>query len=427
MSLSERRSENPRTSRRAFIKNSSLIMAGGAVGGGLGLAGAVHAEGTDLIKIGLVGCGARGTEAAVQALNTTSGPLQLVAMADAFPDKIQSAYRAIKSRHGDRVDVPHERRFSGLDAYRRVLESDADVVILATPPGFRPVHFEAAVAAEKHVYAEPPLATDPAGVQRVMLANEAAKKKGLAVSVGLHRRHDEVCQETIARLQDGAIGHILLARTYWNGSTRPFLPRRPRESELDFQLRNWSHFTWLGGDSIVQQSVHNLDVINWLLNDHPIQANGQGTRHAREDAEHGQVYDQHFVEFTYRDGTKLFSQCRRLPGCWRSVSEFATGTDGHADIRGAKLYDASGVMLWNGHATRAAATLKKRRGRRKGRGNQSGQQQQQDDLFAALRRGERPNECDQGVESTMTAIVGRMATYSGQLIDWDSDAVSEPL
>lgn len=419
MGLGRSVSSTQRTSRRTFMKESSAIVAGSAVTNRLGLASSPHVAGSDLIKIALVGCGARGTRAAVQALNTTSGPVRLVAMADVFPDKIQSAYRAIKSQHADQMDVSRECQFVGLDAYQQVFDSDAELVIIATPPGFRPLHFEAAVKAGKHVFLEKPLATDPAGVRRILKANVTAKQKNLAVAVGLQRHHEAIYRETIQRLRDGTIGRPLLARVYWNSSSVSTRPRQPRQSELEYQLRNWAHFTWLGGDHVVEQQIDNLDVINWLMNDHPVQANGQGGRQVRKENDHGQVFDHHFIEFTYRDGTRLLSQCRHVPGCWRNVSEHVIGTNGHADISGGKIYDKSGTMIWNRNSANPVPVQGRQSGKRKGPGQHNGHQQEQHDLLAALRRGERPNECDYGAMSTMTAILGRMATYTGQQIEWN--------
>ena len=204
------------TSRRDFIKSSSLLVAGGAVAGSLGIAQSAHAYGSDEIKIGLIGCGGRGTGAATQALNT-KGATKLVALADAFPDRLQGCYRAVKGKHGDKVDVPAERQFTGFDAYKQVLQTDCDMVILATPPGFRPLHFEAAVNAGKQVFMEKPVAVDGSGVRRVLEAAKVAKAKNLAVAVGLQRHHEKRYVETIKRLKDGAIGDIIFTRAYWNG------------------------------------------------------------------------------------------------------------------------------------------------------------------------------------------------------------------
>ncbi len=390
------------SSRRDFIRNSSLLMAGGAIGAStLKSAQGAHAAGSDTIKIGLVGCGGRGTGAAVQALNTTSGDVQLVAMADAFGDRMQAALRAAKGKHPTKVDVPKDRQFTGFDAYKSVLESDIDLVILATPPGFRPMHFEAAVNAGKHVFMEKPVAVDAPGVRRVLDAAVVAKKKNLGVQVGLQRRHEVAYKETMAELKSGAIGDIILSRAYWNGGGVWTRPRQDDQTEMEYQMRNWYYFNWLCGDHITEQHIHNLDVINWLADDFPVEANGMGGREVRTSNEHGQIYDHHFVEFTYASGMKLFSQCRHIKGCWNSVSEHAHGSKGWVDIGRGKIYGSDGEMKWST------------------KGGRGGHQQEHHDFFADLRAGKLPNEAEYGAKSSMTSILGRLCTYSGKKISWE--------
>ena len=396
------------TSRRDFIKKSSLLVAGGAVTGNLSVARGAHAFGDDTIKIGLIGCGGRGTGAASQAMNT-AGPTQLIAMADAFEDRLQASLRGLKSQHGEKVEVPKDRQFTGFDGYQKVLECDIDLVIMATPPGFRPLHFEAAVEANKHIFMEKPVAADAPGVRRVLAANAVAREKNLAVAVGLQRHHETAYRETIARLQDGAIGDINLTRVYWNGGGVWVRPRQKGQSELEYQMRNWYYFNWLCGDHIVEQHIHNLDVTNWLKDAYPVVAQGQGGRQVRTGIDHGEIYDHHFVEFTYADGSKMFSQCRHIRNCWNSVSEHAHGSRGTADISGAKIFDGDGKRVWAF-----------------GKGGRGGHQQEHHDLFAQLRRGELPNEGDYGAKSTMTAILGRLATYSGKSLRWD-DAINSKI
>jgi len=405
------------TSRRDFIKTSSMLVAGGAVvGGNLSLARAAHAYGSDAIKIGLIGCGGRGTGAASQAMNTMkkedikpNGEVKLIAMADVFGDRVQAAYRGLKGEHGNFVDVPKERQFVGFDAYQGVLNSDIDLVILATAPGFRPLHFDAAVQAGKHVFMEKPVAADAPGVRRVLEANEEAKRKNLTVACGLQRHHEKAYIETIQRLWDGAIGDLVALRVYWNGGGVWVRPRQENQTELEYQMRNWYYFNWLCGDHINEQHIHNLDVGNWLMKSYPIECNGMGGRQVRTGIDHGEIYDHHFCEYTYANGVKMFSQCRHIEGCWNSVSEFAHGTKGSADISGAKIYDAKGEKVWE-----------------YGNGGGNGHQEEHYDLFAALRRGEtQPNEGDFGAKSTMTAILGRMATYSGKVVKWDEAINSE--
>lgn len=400
-------------SRRDFIKKgSSLLVAGGivgqVVGGNLSLARAANVEGKDEIKIGLVGCGGRGTGAAVQALNTESGPVRLVAMGDIFADQVQKSVRSIKSMHKEKFDVPKERQFVGLDAYKDVLASDIDMVLLCTPPGFRPLHFEAAVAAGKHIFFEKPVATDAPGVRRVLAANEIAKEKNLSVACGLQRHHEPRYKDTIARLQDGAIGHIDFCRAYWNNPGVWVRPRRDDQTELEYQLNNWYYFTWLGGDHIVEQHIHNIDVINWLKDAYPVTAQGQGGREIRTGADHGQIFDHHMVEFTYADGSKMLSQCRHQPGTWGAVSEHAHSSQGYCDINKGAIYDYKGNLIWETEEPKV-----------------QGHQQEHHDLFADLRNGIINNEGDYGAKSTMTAIYGRMATYSGKLLKWDDCFNSE--
>ena len=402
-----KKKDQTNTSRRNFIKNSSLLVAGGAVAGNLSFARSAHAFGSDEIRIGLIGCGGRGTGAASQAMNT-EGPTRLVAMGDAFNDRLQQSLRGLKGQHADKVDVPADRQFVGFDAFKHVLSSDADLIILATPPGFRPLHFEAAVNAGKHVFMEKPVAVDAAGVRRVLKSTAEAKKKNLAVAVGLQRRHERRYMETIKRLQDGAIGDIILTRAYWNGGGVWVRPRRENQSEMEYQMRNWYYFNWLCGDHIVEQHIHNLDVINWLMGGYPVSAQGQGGRQVRNGKEHGQIFDHHVVEFTYADGSKMFSQCRHIPDTWNAVSEHAHGSKGTVNIGGATISDNSGNVVWS-----------------YGRGGGGGHQQEHHDLFAEIRKGEIPNEGEYGALSSMTSILGRMVTYSGKPIEWDKALNSE--
>jgi myo-inositol 2-dehydrogenase/D-chiro-inositol 1-dehydrogenase len=397
------------TSRRDFIRNSSLLVAGASIAASqVNIARAAHSFGSDTIKIGLIGCGGRGTGAAIQAMNTGGGDVKLVAMGDVFADRVQAAYRSIKGQHNDKVDVPKEKQFVGFDSYKNVLQSDCDMVILATPPGFRPLHFAAAVEAGKHVFMEKPVAVDAPGVRKVLEATKKAKEKNLAVGVGLQRRHERKYMETVKAIQDGAIGDIVLARAYWNGQTPWLKLRQDNWSEMEYQMRNWYYFNWLCGDHIVEQHIHNIDVINWIKNAYPVTAQGQGGCEVRKGKEYGEIFDHHMIEFTYADGTVLLSQCRHIPGCWNNVSEHVHGTKGRSDVSGSKIFGADGKTLHD------FAKL-----------GGDGHQQEHHDLFADLRAGRIPNEGEWGALSTMTAIFGRMATYSGKLLKWDDALNSE--
>ncbi len=392
--------DNSQNSRRNFLKNSSALLAGGSLAAGtLPISRSAYAAGDDTIKLGLIGCGGRGTGAATQAL-AADGNTKIVAFGDAFENRLSSAKRGIKSRYKDRVES-EGKEFVGVDAYKQVIESDCDMVILATPPGFRPLHFETAVKAGKHVFMEKPVASDAPGVRRVLEANKIALEKKLAVAVGLQRHHQSDYRATIQELQNGAIGDIILARAYWNSDGVWIRNREASQTELEYQMNNWYYFNWLSGDHIVEQHIHNLDVINWLMNSHPIEAQGQGGREVRKGKDTGQIFDHHMIEYTYPNGTKMLSQCRHIPNTWGSVEEFAHGTKGWADISGGKIYDRSNKVIWT--APRG----------------ENGWENEHVDLFKAIRNGEIPNEAEYGANSTMTAIMGRMATYSGKKLSWD--------
>jgi len=386
-------------------KGSALGGSAAAAGGlatALALTRSVHAAGSDVIKIALVGCGGRGTGAAINALSTKA-PVRLVAMHDAFRDRLDSSLKAIQTRCPDRVDVPEKRKFTGLDGYLQAMEAGVDMVLLCGPPGFRPMQFEAAVKAGKHVFMEKPVATDAPGVRRILAANAEAKRKGLAVAVGHHLRHEVKHKEAIGRIHDGMIGRIEFLRIYFNSSGVWVYQRRPEETEMQYQVRNWYYFTWLSGDHIVEQHVHDIDVANWIMRGHPISANGMGGRQVRIGKQYGEIFDHHSVEFEYGDGTRCFSVCRHMPGCWMSFSEHAHGTKGEVNIEG---HGRAVLRVFGG------PTRNWERG-------PDGHQLEMDDLFAALLAGRPYNEGDWGAEATMTAILGRMATYSGRVVRWD--------
>ena len=402
-------------SRRGFLKTSSAAVAGGALLGALAPERFAHAaSGTDELKVALVGCGGRGSGAANQALSTyTLGPVKLVAMGDVHEDRLTSSLNNLQKQHADRVDVPKERQFIGFDAYKKAIEV-ADVVILATPPGFRPMQFEAAVKAGKHVFMEKPVASDAAGVRQVLAAAEEAKKKGLKVGVGLQRHHQAGYIETVKRLHEGAIGDIVAMRAYWNGN-RPWQKKRTdlnkqygkELTEMEYQLRNWYYFTWLSGDHIAEQHIHNLDVINWVKKAHPVKARAMGGREiSNGGADDGEIYDHFAVQFEYEDGSICYSECRHQPGCWNSVSEYAQGTKGKSVISAHQIFADD---QW----------------RYKAEGAKDPYQQEHDDLFTAIRQNKDFNEAVYGAESTMTSILGRMAAYSGKELEYSKALASK--
>ena len=401
-------------SRRDFLRAGATTVAGLTVSSAF--APPVHAAGSDTLKVALVGCGNRGTGAAIQALST-AGPTTLWAMADAFDDRLQLCLKRINRELADlgesstksfgTVDVPKDRQFVGLDAYRKAIDS-ADVILLAEPPGYRPQHFEYAIKSGKHVFMEKPVATDPAGIRRVLAAAEEAKKKNLKVGVGLQRRHQPSYLEAIDRYRNGEIGDLVTLRCSWNGGPPAKSPfARGDLSELEYQVRNWYFFAWLSGDHICEQHVHNIDVCNWIKQAHPVEAQGMGGRQVRTGKEYGDIFDHHAVEFTYADGTKMFSQCCQIPGGASEVSESAYGTHGvlHLDGQRAELI-VDGKRKWRVS------------GGQKGYKN-TAYQQEHDALFAAIRNDRPYSEAEYGATSTMTAIMGRLATYSGQRVKWD--------
>jgi myo-inositol 2-dehydrogenase/D-chiro-inositol 1-dehydrogenase len=378
----------------------------------------IFAQHTDTLKIALIGCGGRGTGAAGQALNT-EGPVKLVAMADVFKDRLDNSYNTLKDEvtkrnQADRVDVPEENKFVGFDAYKKAIAL-ADVVILATPPGFRPMTFEEAVRQGKNIFCEKPVAVDAPGIRRVLAAAAEAKQKNLKVGVGLQRHHQGGYLDSIKRLQDGAIGDLVAMRAYWNGNTPWVHPRAELEqqagrklSEMEYQMRNWYYFTWICGDHIVEQHIHNLDVINWLKGGHPVKARGNGGCETRKGPDYGEIFDHHIVEFEYADGSTCFSQCRHQIGCWNEVAEHAIGTKGKADMTDGR-WSILGPQKWH---------------HKKDPNERDRYQREHDDLFAAIRSNTPYNEMEYGAHSTMTAILGRMSTYSGQEIDWDAAIAS---
>ncbi|HEY2882644.1 MAG TPA: Gfo/Idh/MocA family oxidoreductase, partial [Pirellulales bacterium] len=341
-------------SRREFLKSSGAAVVGGALAAGMTLSVARQAHAAfndDTIKIALIGCGGRGSGAAKQALST-SGSVKLIAMADAFSDKLESSLANLQKAENkgeslkSRIDVPDDRKFVGFDAYQKAIDCGADLIILATPPGFRPIHFEAVVKANKQIFTEKPVATDAPGIRRFLAANEEAKKKGLAVGVGLQRHHQAGYVEAMKRLHDGAIGDILATRVYWN-QDRPWKHQRSelekqagkKLSEMEYQMRNWYYFVWLCGDHIVEQHIHNIDVGNWMKNGkHPISASGMGGSQKARGPDDGEIFDHHAVEFVYDDGSRMFSQCRHMPGCTNSVTEHAHGTKGTATLNAGNTY-----------------------------------------------------------------------------------------
>lgn len=404
--------ENSSIGRRKFLKQSSAIGAG-VVATTLPMAAHAHIAGDDAIRIALIGCGGRGRGAAVQALSTKEN-VKLVAMAEAFRDRLDEAYTTIKNElenkeiDAARFAVDEEAKFVGFDAYQKAIEL-ADVVILATPPGFRPIHFDAAIKAGKHVFMEKPVATDAPGIRMVLETAKLAKEKKLNVVVGLQRHYQTVYREWVDRIHGGVIGDITSGSVYWNGGGVWVRPRKEGMTEMEYQMRNWYYFNWLCGDHIVEQHIHNIDVANWVLQGYPVRAQGMGGRQVRTGKEYGEIFDHHFVEFEYDNGAVISSQCRHIKGCMNRVSESFLGTNGSAPKPGI-LHTSKGYKIWE----------------HRGKNDPNPYQVEHDELFAAITAGEyKYADAENGAMSTMSAILGRMATYSGQVLSMEDALKSE--
>jgi len=386
------------TSRRQFIKTSAAVGSAIALSGGL--ASRAYAQGSDEIKVALVGSGGRGSGAVNQLFNT-KGNVKLVAIADAFKEKSLKTIEGLKKQFPDKVKVTPDTIFEGLDAYKKAIDTDCDLVVIATPPGFKPQQFEYAVNKGKHIFCEKPVAVDAPGVRRFLAAVEESKKKNLMVGIGLQRRHENQYQNIMAEIHGGAIGDIVNQRVYWNGSSIWFRDRSPGWTDMQDQCNNWYHFIWSCGDQICEQHIHNLDVGCWAKNAYPVKANGMGGwgRRLNGDGKESQIYDHTFVEFTFADGSTMHSQGRHLKNSFTSVSEFAQGTKGRAYF--------PGVLEVGGE--------RKKIDGKSGHGHQ----QEQHDLIESLMAGKIYNEGEYGAHSTFTSILGREACYSGKELTWD--------
>ena len=359
------------------------------------------------IKVALIGCGGRGTGAASQALEADPD-VRLVAVADVFEDRITECLKSLNEKYPDseRININQETSFLGFEGYKNAIDL-ADVVILTTPPAFRPLHFEYAINNNKHVFMEKPVATDIDGIKRIIKTGKLAQSKKLNVVVGLQRHYQRNYRAIKKMIDRGRIGDIISGQVYWNSGGVWVKPREKDQTELEYQMRNWYYFNWLCGDHIVEQHIHNIDVANWFIGANPISAQGMGGREVRKGIDHGQIYDHHFVEYTYPDGQIIASQCRHQKGCMNRVEEVFQGTKGSVTINSANF-----------------ALMKNKRKKtiydHQGEDDINPYQQEHNDLFKAIRLGQyKINDTKQGADATLSAIIGRMATYSGQVITWD--------
>ncbi|MCD6337894.1 MAG: Gfo/Idh/MocA family oxidoreductase [Verrucomicrobia bacterium] len=384
--------------RRQFLQKSTMAAAGAAAAVTFpSVTGQAQSKFT--INVGLIGCGGRGSGAlsnVLEAGKVAGVTVRVVALADAFQDRLENA-RARYRKMG--VDVPASRCFHGFDAYRKLVSiPEINYVMMATPPGFRPWHFEEAIRHGKNVFMEKPVGVDGPGIRRVFAAADEATRKGLSVVAGTQRRHQKGYIETIKRIQDGAIGEIKALRAYWNGGA--IWHRGGDPNTIEGQLRNWYHYVWFCGDHIVEQHVHNLDVCNWIMGAHPIRAYGQGGRQALGPNVTGMKWDHFAVEYEYPNGVRMFSQCRQISRTDSRVSEAATGTKGESNPGGSIVTADGKRWRFRGRALNPYV-------------------QEHVDLINAIRSGKPVNEGRQVAESTLTAILGRESAYSGKIISWD--------
>ena len=393
--------------RRSFVKITGLA-AGGIMTAGMPIQTLAQTGAVQKLKLTVVGCGGRGAGATVQAL-TADPDVELVAMADAFMDRAEGSLAAIQEHfEGEKkINVQKKNIFAGFDAYKKAIDM-ADVVILATPPGFRPQHFEYAIAQDKHVFMEKPVATDPVGVRRVLKSAQLAKQKKLNVVVGLQRHYQKKYLTLYDKVRKGAMGKIVAGQIYWNDGGVWVNPRQSGQSELEYQMRNWYYFNWLCGDHILEQHIHNIDVANWFLGEYPLTAQGMGGREVRSGKDYGEIFDHHFVEFTYPSGAVISSQCRHQKGCFNRVDEAFQGSQGSVVIGKGTIKDLNGSVIFN-YADVSDESM-----------DPNPYQVEHDRLFAAIRnKNEVLADAENGAKATLSAIMGRMATYSGDEISWE--------
>jgi predicted dehydrogenase len=380
--------------RRDFIKTSLAASLAAAVPGNLGL----HAAGSDMIRIGMIGCGGRATGAAIDCLDAAPG-VEVIAMFDLFPDRVDKSLAKLREKHPDKIKVAPDKCFTGFDGYKKVcVLPDVNLIVTAAPPGFRPIHLQAAVEAGKHVFMEKPVAVDPAGVRSVIASSELARSKGLAVVAGTQRRHQARYLELMRRIKDGAIGEVVGGQCYWNQGELWVVKKTPEMSDMEWQCRNWLYFTWLSGDHIVEQHVHNIDVMNWAIGALPVKVMAMGGRQVRTAPEYGNIYDHFAVEFEYPEGVRVQSMCRQIPGCADRIEERIVGTRGTAFGYG----EIKGLEPWKFEGEEMNPYV-----------------QEQADLIAAIRKGEPLNEGRRIAESTLCAVMGRMSAYTGRAISWE--------
>ena len=397
-------------SRRQFLCTTAAV--GGSV---LALQRGAYAAGSDVLKVGLIGCGGRGAGAARNAIDADPG-VRLVALADAFGDRVEEKLKVLKKMYPDQVDVDPSRCFVGFDAYKQLINCGVDVVLLATPPHFRPLHLAAAVEANKHVFVEKPVGVDATGVRSVAASCELARQKNLCIVSGLCWRYNTVIRETMKRIHDGAIGDITSIQSTRNLGYLWHHGRKPDWTEMEFQMRNWYYFTWLCGDHNVEQQIHGIDKCSWALQDKPpVSAWAISGRQVRVEPKWGNIFDHHAVVYEYDGGARMYALARQQQACYNDYSEIITGTKGQCDLQKGMI---TGETNWSYGETAADHWNKTGRKLAKDRPRPM-HQVEQDEMFAAIRAGKPINNGHYMCQSTLLAIMGREAGYTGQKITWE--------
>ena len=380
--------------RRDFLKASAAAGVAAVLAGNERL----FAAGSDKIRVGLIGCGGQGTRDTISCLQSSAGA-ELVAMGDLFRDRLDESLGKLREEEiSGKVKVTPDTCFAGFDAYKKVIASDVDMVVIVSPPHFHPEHLKAAIEAGKHVFMEKPAAVDPAGVRSIIASSELAEQKGLSIVAGTQRRHEAHYIEIMRRIHKGDIGEIVAGQVYWNGGDMVGYWKYYEQgnmSDMEWQLRNWPWFAWLSGDHIVEQHVHNLDIMHWAMGSHPVQVMGMGGRAVRKE---GNIFDHFAIEYEFANGVRISGMCRQIDGCHSRVGERFVGTKGVAHGRG--VIEGQNAYQYPGESPDPYV-------------------QEQADLIAGIRHGTVINEGRNVAESTMSAIMGRMSAYTGRALKWD--------
>lgn len=388
----------PEVSRRDFLKTSAVASLA-TVGSG---ARHAFAAGSDTMRVGIVGCGSRGTRAAYECVSSSDG-VEIVALADLFEDQLNKCLAMLSKRMDDKISVTEETCFLGFDAYKKLLACDIDVVLLTTPPHFRPEHLKAAVEAGKHVFMEKPAAVDPVGVRSIIAAGEIAKKKGLSIVAGTQQRRQPQYIEILKRIHNGEIGDVVGGQCFWNWGSMHwhFAPRKGEWSDMEWQCRIWPYFTWLSGDHIVEQHLHNIDIINWAIGSHPIECVAVGGRQVRTGPQYGNIFDHFSVDYVYPNGVRVMSMCSQIEGTAKVICERVVGAKGRTyTTRGEGYIAGENPYTFDGEPA-------------------SGFVEEHADLIKSVRGNAPINEARQVAESTLSVIMGRMSAYTGQKVTWD--------